>query len=52
MCYMFRPIAAIIRYIRDIAVTLPSICYTSVHWQVFTHWERLVQVCLCNALMI
>jgi hypothetical protein len=31
----------------------PSICYTSLHWPLFTHWECVIQVyCFCNALML
>jgi hypothetical protein len=34
-------------------VTLLSICYTSLHWPVFTHWECVVDVCcLCNTLIL
>jgi hypothetical protein len=43
MHYMFQPIVAIIRY----TITLPSLCYTSLHW------ECIVQVrCLRNTLML
>jgi hypothetical protein len=34
-------------------ITLPSICYTSLYWPLFTHWECVVQVCcLYNAFML
>jgi hypothetical protein len=27
-----------------VTITLLSICYTSLHWPVFTHWECIIQV--------
>jgi hypothetical protein len=31
-------------------IILLSVCYTSLHWTLYTHWECVVQVCcLCNA---
>jgi hypothetical protein len=44
MYYVFRPIAAVIGYSTAFTITLISICYISLHWPVFTHWECVMQV--------
>jgi hypothetical protein len=38
---------------RAFTITLPSICYTSLYWPVFTYWECVIQVyCLCDVPML
>jgi hypothetical protein len=50
--YMFRLTVAIIRYYNFLYSPFTYVCYSSLHWPVFTYWECIVQVdcikCILN----